>query len=148
MADPLSSPPPGQPPASRLTVFMFTDVAGSTQLKNAPPSGIGASAYAELARAHDALFRRIVGDIPGAEVLKDVGDGFMTAFPTASDAVRAALKFQHAVANDLNQPRFRVRIGIHQGEVSVLDLDILGKPKVVGPAADMAARIQSLALPG
>jgi serine/threonine-protein kinase len=32
--------------------------------------------------------------------------------------------------------------------VSVLDLDIHGKPKLVGPAADMTARIQSLALPG
>jgi WD40 repeat protein/class 3 adenylate cyclase len=137
---------------SRLMVFMFTDVADSTRLKQ--PGSFGAAAYAELARKHDELFRQIAASIPSADLLKDLGDGFMATFATASDAVRAALRFQFAINTDpdfspaFSPARFRVRVGIHQGEVSVLDLDIHGKPKLVGPAADMTARIQSLALPG
>jgi class 3 adenylate cyclase len=133
-------------------VFMFTDVADSTKLKQ--PENLGAAACAELVRRHDALFRQIAASIPGAEVLKDVGDGFMATFPTASEAVRAALRFQFAINTDPDFAPgssllpFRVRIGVHQGEVSVLDLDIHGKAKLVGPAADMTSRIQSLALPG
>jgi class 3 adenylate cyclase/serine/threonine protein kinase len=132
-------------------VFMFTDVADSTRLKQ--PGALGAAAYAALAARHDAAFRSIVGAIPSAEILKDIGDGFMVVFATASDAVRAALRFQYALQAD---PGFapagapaalRVRVGIHQGEVSTLDPDIHGKPKLIGPAADMAARLQSLALP-
>ncbi|MGA2442592.1 MAG: protein kinase, partial [Tepidisphaeraceae bacterium] len=138
--------------SSRLMVFMFTDVADSTRLKQR--ENLGAAAYADLARKHDLLFRQIAASIPGADVLKDVGDGYMATFATASDAVRAALRFQFAINTDpdftpaSSSVPFRVRIGVHQGEVSVLDQDIYGKPKLVGPAADMTARIQSLALPG
>lgn len=80
-------------PASecRLLVFMFTEVAESTRLKGS--GSIGAAAYAELARKHDSLFRALVASVPGADVLRDVGDGFMTTFLTASDAVRVALRF-------------------------------------------------------
>jgi class 3 adenylate cyclase len=113
---------------TRLMVFMFTDVADSTRLKQ--PENLGAAAYAELARKHDALILQIAASIPDADVLKDVGDGFMAVFPTASDAVRAALRFQFAINTDPAFTRasspipFRVRVGVHQGEVSVLGLDI------------------------
>ncbi|MGH7130858.1 MAG: CHASE2 domain-containing protein [Phycisphaerales bacterium] len=146
----LASQPAAGAPLSRHMVLMFTDVAGSTHLKQ--PEAVGAAAYAELARAHDALLAGIVASIPGAEILKDLGDGFLVAFRTASDAVHAALRFQHGLFTDRtfspSGTPFRVRAGIHQGEVSVLERDIQGKAKVVGPAADLAARIQSLALPG
>jgi class 3 adenylate cyclase len=86
------------PPTTRLMVFMFTDVADSTKLKQ--PENLHAGAYADLARKHDALFRQTAASISGADVLKDVGDGFMATFASASDAVRAALRFQFAVLTD------------------------------------------------
>lgn len=134
--------------ASRLMVIMFTDLADSTLIKGR----LGAVAYAALARAHDDLFRAIVASVPGAEVLKDIGDGFMARFATASSAVESALRFQHALrARDPRLPEglaFRVRIGLHLGEVADLGSDIYGKTKVIGLAADLAARVMGLATPG
>jgi class 3 adenylate cyclase/serine/threonine protein kinase len=152
--------------STRLMVLMFTDVADSTGLK----SRLGASEFARLLTAHDACFRKIVGQVAGAEVLKDLGDGFMARFDTASHAVEAALRFQwemdrhqgikaskdqgeHAPLTprclDPSMPSpLKVRIGLHLGEVTDIGTDIHGKPKIVGLAADLAARVMSLALPG
>lgn len=137
--------PAAQP--SRHFVLLFTDVADSTRLKAEPPAGIGPRAYASAARSHDAAFRQAIA-AAGGEILKDTGDGFMAVVPTASEAVRAALRFQHAASCAADAHRLAVRIGIHQGELGILDLDIHGKPKLVGRAADMAARLQTLARPG
>jgi class 3 adenylate cyclase len=140
------------PTSHRHVVLLFTDVFDSTRLKQA--EFLGADAYAALAEKHDTIFREIVGSIPGGTILKDTGDGFMAEFPTAADAVRAALRFQSLLNNDAafnsgsDTHGFKVRIGVHQGDVSVGGPDISGKAKYVGPAADLASRIQSLALPG
>lgn len=162
------------PGPSRLMVLMFTDVADSTALK----SRLGAAEFSRLLSAHDERFRRIVTSVPGAAVLKDLGDGFMATFDTASTAVQAALLFQHAVSEEISReaprhqgieasrgdggvvpsmPRslsgsasmpLRVRIGLHLGEVSDIGTDIHGQPKIIGLAADLAARLTGLALPG
>jgi len=126
-------------------VLLFTDLAGSTELK----SRLGTVAYAPLAARHDELFRAIMARFPEAEILKDLGDGFMARFNTASQAVQAALLFQHAMATEPWQPEpLRSRVGLHLGEVTDIGVDVSGKPKIIGLAADLAARVMSLALPG
>lgn len=133
------------PPAAQLMVLMFTDVAGSVELKTRH----GTAAYRELIARHDTLFRRIVSERPNARILNDTGDGFLASFATAEDAVNAALMFQHALGQEHWHPvPIRVRIGLHVGQVSLLRQDGGGQPKVVGLAADMAARVMDLALPG
>ncbi|MBL8901051.1 MAG: tetratricopeptide repeat protein [Planctomycetes bacterium] len=132
-----------QSSSSRLLVVLFTDVVGSTDLK----SKLGANAYGALAARHDQIFRALVDAIPGAEILKDLGDGFMAIFERASQAVQVALLFQHALCDpSWGETRLRVRIGLHLGEVSELGLDVSGKQKIVGLAADLAARLCGLAL--
>lgn len=133
---------------------MFTDIVDSTALK----SRLGLRAYSTLVAAHDSRMRELVATIADAEILKDTGDGFMVHFPTASTAVTVALQFQRFIADlpdlddamteDENPRRFLVRIGIHMGEVAELGLDIHGRQKVVGLAADLSSRVESLALPG
>lgn len=131
-----------QPSSSRLLVVLFTDVVGSTDLK----SKLGAVAYGALAARHDQIFHALIAAVPGAELLKDLGDGFMATFETASQAVLVALRFQHALREAARgELRLRVRIGLHLGEVSELGLDVSGKKKIVGLAADLAARVASLA---
>lgn len=126
-------------------VLMFTDMVGSTDLK----SRIGIAAYAPLAARAEQLFHRTVATIPGADILKDTGDGYMASFETASSAVLAALRFQHALAIEpWANESIRMRIGLHEGEVTVAGPDIAGKPKIIGLAIDIAARVTSLALPG
>lgn len=78
---------------SHLAVVLFTDVVGSMELKRR----LGTTAYLALLARHDALFRQTPASFPQARILKDTGDGFFALFPMPSDAVRAALRFQHAL---------------------------------------------------
>lgn len=127
---------------SRLMVLLFTDIVGSTDLK----SRRGTVEFADLLSRHDRIFRDLIASTTGATVLQDTGDGFFASFLTASDAVRAALCFQlqlHQHAAPL-----QVRVGLHLGEVAHLEQAQSGELKVVGLAADLAARLMSLAAGG
>jgi class 3 adenylate cyclase/serine/threonine protein kinase len=127
--------------SSRLAVLLFTDIVGSTDLKGR----LGAGAYPNLLQRHNDLFEQICRDERG-DVLKHTGDGFFAAFTTASDAVRAALLFQHAIRSEPWPTPISVRIGIHVGEVAMMEM--AGRPDVVGVAADLAARVMSISAGG
>ncbi|MBW7906952.1 MAG: protein kinase [Phycisphaerae bacterium] len=130
---------------TQLAVLLFTDVVGSVQLK----TRLGARSYASLVARHDALFSGVLGELPGAQILNDLGDGFLARFATAADAVQAALRFQEALFDQVwDADPLRVRIGVHVGQVEMLDEEPGGRRKVVGLAVDMAARLTDLALPG
>src|SRR5688500_18237156 len=147
-------------PASRLMVLMFTDLVGSVDLK----SRLGTVAYAGLLGRHDELFRRSIAGLPNASILQDTGDGFCVRFETASDAVMAALLFQHAMAVEPWGPEpLRARVGIHLGEVAEVGQEssppgstpggdsgpvATAQPKLIGLTADLAARVMGLALGG
>jgi class 3 adenylate cyclase/serine/threonine protein kinase len=133
-------------PQSRLMVLMFTDVVGSVELKQRH----GDAAVAKMISRHDEIFRYTVAAFPFAEILKDVGDGFLARFSSASDAVHAALHFQNALHNEnFNGERLKARIGLHLGEVAELEPEGLsGSAKLSGFAVDITARVMGLALPG
>ena len=127
-------------------VLMFTDIVGSVDLRRR----LGDSKAAAVIQKHDELFRYTVNAFPFAEVLKDLGDGFLARFGGASDAVHAALHFQHALhAASSEGQQVKVRIGLHLGEVSELETEAdTGKPKLSGLAVDITSRVMSVALPG
>src|SRR5688500_16620283 len=132
---------------SRLAVLMFTDVVDSTLLK----SRLGTTTYVRLLGLHDQLFRRLIGATPGAQLLQDAGDGYFAAFETVSDAVTFALRFQHEMGAQQWDPEpLRSRVGIHVGEVAQMrqSEDDGGSAKLIGMAADVAARVMSLAMGG
>jgi len=140
---PAESTPTPVPPASRMAVLLFTDIVGSTDLKNK----WGTGAYAPLLKRHNDLFESAVAAFPGAAVINPTGDGYLAAFATASDAVRCALRFQWAMrAENWGPVALWSRVGVHFGEVAVLRM--AGKDDVVGLAADLAARVMSLAVGG
>jgi len=130
---------------ARLMVVMFTDIVGSVDLK----SRLGNQAYHRLASRHDDILSAILDEIAGAEILKDLGDGYLLRFATASEAVSAAARFQQALAAEPWAPEpVAVRVGLHIGEVSEFGKDATGALKIVGLAVDLAARVMGLALPG
>ena len=53
-------------------------------------SRLGDAAAREVLRAHDAAVRQAIGEFNGREV-KHTGDGMMTAFGSATDAVSCAI---------------------------------------------------------
>jgi WD40 repeat protein/class 3 adenylate cyclase len=133
--------PPAAPSSSRLAVLLFTDIAGSTELK----SRLGAGGYARLLTRHDQLFKAALAGIEQAQVINDTGDGYLLTFAAASDAVRFALRMQKAVHGEPwgAQP-LRVSIGVHLGEITQVD-DASGRPRLVGLAIDLAGRLTQLA---
>src|SRR5690349_257551 len=126
--------PQAAAPTSRLMVLMFTDIVGSTDLKRK----LGDAEVAKIIRRHDEIFRYTVGAFPFAEILKDVGDGFLARFNSASDAVHAALHFQSALHNEKWSHDIQSRVGLHLGEVSELDKEpSSGQIKISGMAVDI-----------
>jgi tetratricopeptide (TPR) repeat protein len=116
--------------------LVFTDLVGSTELANR----IGPGPADALRREHFTILRDAAAQSGGREV-KNLGDGLMLAFASASAAVDAAVRIQQAIAarNLQALQRFEVRIGIAIGEVTEEDDDYFGEPVV------QAARLCALA---
>ncbi len=132
--------------ASRQMVLVFTDLVDSVAWKR----DLGNAGYIEhIQRPHDEIFKQIFADMSGAEVLKDTGDGYMVRFPTSSSAVSACLRFQWEMfKRNWGIKPAQVRVGVHAGEISEVEKEATGSTEVVGIAADMAARVMGLAVPG
>jgi len=77
------------PRRSRLLVLLFSDLVGSTGLKDQ----LTTAGYLPLLRRHDQLLRQAIASAGGA-LQQDTGDGCFATFTTPSDAVRAALLIQ------------------------------------------------------
>ena len=115
----------------RLAAVMFTDMVGYTALMQADErlAVDRRDRYVTaLNRYHDAL---------GGTVVQRLGDGSMSMFPSSLAAVLAVAIQQELVAKDVP-----VRIGIHVGEV------IIEPERLTGEAVNIAARIESFAVPG
>src|SRR3954447_20681350 len=101
-------------PVGPAVTFLFSDVEGSTRLAKE----LGPDAWETLLEEHDRLVDAAVGDAGGA-IVKHEGDGVFAAFGDPTQAVAAAVGFARALSairDDEDQPRARVRIGLHTGE--------------------------------
>ena len=97
-------------PSGRVT-FLFTDIENSTRLWEQHPQEMQAA----HARHNDIL--RTAIETNRGYVFQVVGDGFCTAFHTAGEAARAAVKSQLDLsAEDWKNVPIKVRVGIHTGE--------------------------------
>ena len=92
----------------------------------------------ELLKANREIQKPLVAAHNG-KWLKEMGDGTLVSFQTASEAVYCALKIQEELKdnNDLN-----LRIGIHVGEIILEDRDVFGD------GVNIASRLESLAPTG
>ena len=119
-------------PVGTLTL-MFTDIEGSTLLWEAH----GNAVMAEVINTHNTILRAANSAWGGTEILSE-GDAFFFTFPTASAAVMCALEIQlglNAYQWNENIETLRVRIGIHTGDMILLDDEYHGMP------ANLAKRI-------
>ena len=82
----------------------------------------------------------------GGRIVKNTGDGFLAEFPSAVEAVRAAMQFQtrmHELTIDEAEDNcIALRAGINIGDVIVEPHDIFGD------GVNIAARLESMAEPG
>jgi class 3 adenylate cyclase len=109
---------------SAVTIFLFTDIEGSTRLWEEKPE----SMQPALA-SHDTITRRAVEDNRGI-VVKMTGDGTHAAFEDPLDAIGATLQLQQALQDPsaTHGVALRVRCGLHGGIVEHRDNDYFGPP--------------------
>jgi len=125
---------------TRFAVLLFTDIVGSTELKAAH----GVPAYKEALQRHNAHFERLARECHEITVLHNMGDGYFAEARSVTEAVRFALLFQSAMRDERwGEVCLATRLGIHAGEVTATDAS--GGSGIVAPAADLAARVMSLA---
>lgn len=117
-----------------LASVLFTDIEGSTALAEA----LGDQRWSVLIGNHFEVVTDIVREHHG-QFVKSLGDGTLSIFPSANDALMAALKMQKAVASASEEPRLGLRIGIHTGDV------VQSRGDFFGTVVNKAARITTVA---
>lgn len=120
--------------------MLVTDIVASSRLAEQ----LGDQRWLDVLRTHNGLVRKEISSRGGTEV-KLIGDGFLVVFPSARQAILAAVAIQQAMT--VHQQEWpghpmELRIGLHTGEVVEDDDDIHGQNVVV------AVRIASAAAPG
>jgi class 3 adenylate cyclase/DNA-binding CsgD family transcriptional regulator len=127
-----------------LIVVLFTDLVGSTELLGR----LGEDEAEQVRRAHFGAMRGAVQAHRGQEV-KTLGDGLMTVFRSALDAVECAAAMQGAVRSHDPLPadlEVAIRVGLHAGEPIRDEDDYFGTPVVLARRlCDAAAAGQILA---
>ena len=112
---------------------MFTDMVGYTALMQQNET---------LAIQKQERFRRCFEESiarHNGKVIQYYGDGVLSMFNSALNAVRSAIETQ---TQYLQEPRIDARIGIHTGEIMT---DGAG---AYGDGVNVASRVESLAVPG
>ena len=113
--------------AIESATILFTDVVGSTELSQR----LSPDAAEEFRRGHFSILRQAVAEAGGTEV-KNLGDGLMVVFASASAALACAVAMQQGVERDNRDREHPVglRVGLSGGEVTREDDDCFGDPVV------------------
>jgi adenylate cyclase len=126
-------------PAPFQCVVLFADIAGSTRLYEILGNR---SAQEIIDRALSAMTR--VAERHGGALVKTIGDEIMCRFPTADQAVAAAIEIQTGLRDgdiDAGHP-VHVRIGLQYGPMIQQNGDLFGD------SVNVAARVSGIAKGG
>jgi class 3 adenylate cyclase len=119
-------------PERVLATVVFGDIVDST----GRAAAIGDQRWRDLLAAHDAAVARQLERYRG-RLVKTLGDGFLATFDGPARAIRASSEIQKEAA----ALGLELRLGVHTGEIEMLDGDIGGLGVHIG------ARVASAAAP-
>src|SRR6516164_10929253 len=125
----------------RLAAIVAADVAGYSRLMHNDEE----ATHVRLSALLTDVVLPAIGE-HGGRIVKNTGDGFLAEFPSAVEAVRAAVQFQARINDltigDAEDRRIAFRGGINIGDVIVEPRDIFGD------GVNIAARLESIAEAG
>lgn len=125
----------------RLAAILAADVVGYSRLMEQDEAGTLVALKARRQNVLEPIVSRHRG-----RIFKVTGDGMLTEFGSAVDAVQCAIDLQNgmATANDglPEEQRIVLRIGVNLGDVMVEDGDLYGD------GVNIAARLEGIAEPG
>jgi class 3 adenylate cyclase len=116
-----------------LTTILFSDVVSSTETAER----LGDRAWRRLLASHFEDVRLQLEQYRGREV-NTTGDGIVATFDSPARAIMCGLE----IARSAERLGISVRVGMHTGEVEIVESDVRGV------AVHIAARIQAAAMPG
>lgn len=116
-----------------LAAIMFADIVGYTKLMQEDE--------AKAKKIRDQQRQVLVEYIDRyhGRIIQYYGDGTLSIFGSALEAVKCAVKIQHKLHNDLH---ISLRIGMHLGDI------VFDDEGAYGDAVNVAARIEALSIAG
>ncbi len=127
---------------TRNLAIMLTDIKGFTS----KTAGFSRAQTQELLSRHRELVLPVIEKFRG-RLVKTIGDAFLVAFDSPTDAVICGVEIQNVLkahnAERAQQDRIEIRIAINSGEVAVHDDgDVYGDP------VNITSRLESIAEAG
>jgi len=120
-----------------VATILFTDIVGSTE----QAAALGDREWSRLLTEHSKVVRRELAR-HGSVLFKDLGDGYLGAFPVTAVSPTRAIAASFGIVDGLGELGLSVRVGIHTGECTLSGND------VHGVAVNLASRIMRAAKPG
>ncbi|MGD9328552.1 MAG: adenylate/guanylate cyclase domain-containing protein [Cyclobacteriaceae bacterium] len=117
----------------KLAAIMFTDIVGYTvMMQKDEEDGL------RRVEHHRIILERYIS-LHNGKILQYYGDGTLSIFESAYDAVLCAIDIQKELSKE---PTVPLRIGIHLGEV------VVRQNAIFGDGVNVASRIQALSVSG
>ncbi|MEP7164329.1 MAG: tetratricopeptide repeat protein [Ferruginibacter sp.] len=117
----------------QLAAVMFADMTGYTAMMQEDEQ--------RAKTLRDRQRQTLETLIPGhnGKIIQYFGDGTLSIFDSAIDAIQSAIKIQTALQKE---PKVALRIGIHSGDI------VYDQEGVYGDCVNLASRIEALSVPG
>ena len=120
-------------PTRKLAAIVFTDIAGYTEQMSQDQD----VAFV-LLEEKQSKFRPLIKEHNGT-LIKEMGDGTLSHYPTAIDASKCSVELQKSI---IDNDKLNVRIGIHLGDTMFKDGDVFGD------GVNIASRLESMSPAG
>ena len=110
------------PESRQLAAIVFSDISSFTNTMESDES----RAMAQIQK-HREIIINVISEFHG-KILKEMADGILLKFTSAIEAVHCANKIQKETYTE----EFKLRIGMHLGDVIIKDNDVFGSGVNIG----------------